>query len=342
MKSHSKEQVVYLDFLRIFAAFAVIMIHTAAPLLKKMAEGNTLQFMHGNLYDSATRWSVPIFFMISGALLLNSKRDFELAFFLKKRFNKILIPFLFFSILYFFINEHPLDLTQFILKLANNAIAGHLWFFYALIAVYLFSPVLTLFVKQSSEKINMFILLVWFFFCSLFPFLNGVLPVFKINFFGPFGIYLGYFLLGYVLFNKSFSQKQRWIIYFLGVLSYFITFFGTYYYTLNQNGNFFPIFYTYNSPNVLMMAISIFVFFKYACNFKIKNTKILTKISSLTFGIYLIHPYFLSIFMKNPNLNFLYNDHLLITIPFICTTVFIVSLILSFIISTIPGLRKII
>jgi surface polysaccharide O-acyltransferase-like enzyme len=342
MKENVKEQIIYMDFLRIFAAFAVIVLHAAAPLLKKMAEGETTLFMHGNLIDSATRWCVPIFFMISGALLLNSKRDFDLAFFLKKRFNKILIPFLVFSVIYFYINNKGFDIIQFILKLANNAIASHLWFFYAMIAVYLFSPVLILFVKHSSQKINLFVLLVWFLFCSLFPFLNGLNPLFKINFFGPFGIYLGYFLLGYVLFTNDFSKKTRFLIYVLGVLSYFITFNGTFYYTQEQAGNFFPIFYTYNSPNVLMMSIAIFVFFKYNCNFKMNNTKVLTKISSLTFGVYLIHPYFLGISMRNSQFNFLYNDHLLITIPLIGLTVFLISLILSYIISIIPIVKKVI
>jgi surface polysaccharide O-acyltransferase-like enzyme len=337
-----REQIIYMDFLRVFAAFAVIVLHAAAPLLKKMAEGEMIQFMHGNIIDSATRWCVPIFFMISGALLLNSKREFDLTFFLKKRFDKILIPFLVFSVIYFYINNKGFDITQFILKFANNAIAGHLWFFYAMIAVYLFSPVLILFVKHSSQRINLFVLLVWFFFCSLFPFLNGLIPLLKINFFGPFGIYLGYFLLGYVLFTKDFSRVERLLIYVLGVLSYFITFYGTYYYTHEQGGTFFPIFYTYNSPNVLLMSIAIFVFFKYNCNFKMKNTKVLTKISSLTFGVYLIHPYFLGISMRNTHFNFLYNDHLLITIPLIGMTVFIICLILSYIISIIPIIKKVI
>jgi surface polysaccharide O-acyltransferase-like enzyme len=342
MKENVKGQIIYMDFLRIFAAFAVIVLHASAPLLKKMAEGEPTQFMHGNLIDSATRWCVPIFFMISGALLLNSKRDFDLTFFLKKRFDKILIPFLVFSVIYFYINHKGFDITQFILKLANNAIASHLWFFYAMIAVYLFSPVLILFVKHSTQRINLFVLLVWFLFCSLFPFLNGLNPLFKINFFGPFGIYLGYFLLGYVLFTRDFSKKERALIYILGVLSYFITFYGTFDYTQARGGHFFPLFYTYNSPNVLMMSIAIFVFFKYQVNFKMKNTKVLTKISSLTFGVYLIHPYFLGISMRNSQFNFLYNDHLLFTIPLIGLTVFLISLILSYIISIIPIVKRVI
>ncbi|WP_442596613.1 acyltransferase [Neobacillus sp. D3-1R] len=338
-----REQIVYIDFLRIFAAFAVVMLHTSAPLLLKMGQGDTVQFLQGNLIDSATRWSVPIFFMISGALLLNSKRDFDLGFFLKKRFNKILIPFLFFSVFYFIVEHKGFALVPFLLDLANNKITVHLWFFYALIAVYLFSPVLILFVKQSNQKLNIFILIVWFLFCSLVPFLNGTFPtVFKINFFKPFGTYLGYFLLGYVLFRQSFSKKQQFLIYFLGALSYFITFYGTYIFTRRQDGQFFGMFYEYNSPNVLMMSIAIFVFFKYVVNFKMKNTSILTKISSLTFGIFLLHPYILKLMKSKSALLSLFNQNVLINIPLICLAIFIICLILSLIISWIPVLKKVI
>lgn len=336
-----KENIIYIDILRIFAAFAVIMLHTSAKFLSKMAENN-VHFLQGNLFDSATRWCVPIFFMISGALLLNSKRDFNLTFFLKKRFSKILIPFLFFSVFYYLFFYRNLDVSQFFLSFANHDIAYHLWFFYALISVYLFAPILILFVKQSNEKINIFILIVWFLLCSLVPFLNSMIPTLQINFFGTLGIYLGYFLLGYLLFTKSFVKWQRFLIYGLGLLSFLITFFGTYIFTKKYDGNFFGNFYEYNSPNVLIMAIAIFILFKYACNFKMKNTKVLAKISSLTFGVYLIHPFFLFFFSWSKYLNFLFEDHLLITIPFISIVVFILSIISSLIISKIPILKKVI
>ncbi|MDI7743216.1 acyltransferase family protein [Lysinibacillus fusiformis] len=341
MKEQQKEQIVYIDFLRIFAAFAVVLLHTSAPLLVRIAENNTEHFIQGNIINSATRWSVPIFFMISGALLLNSKRDFDLTFFLKKRFSKILIPFLFFSVFYFVMDSPNLDIQHFIVGLANNGIATHLWFFYALIAVYLFAPILIVFVKQSSEKINIYILIVWFILCSIVPFINNMMPLFKINNFGVFGTYLGYFLLGYVLFNRSFKKIERFVIYFLGILGYLMTLLGTHFYSMRAD-NFFSILYEYNSPNVLIMSIAIFVFFKYAFNFKMKSTKLLTKISALTFGVYLLHPLFLKYVRESSNLNYLYEDRLLITIPFIAIAVFIICVILSYIISIIPILKKVV
>jgi surface polysaccharide O-acyltransferase-like enzyme len=337
-----QNKIIYIDFLRIFAAFAVVMLHTAAPLLLKMKQGNTPQFIEGNLIDSATRWCVPIFFMISGALLLNSKRDFDLSYFLKKRFSKILIPFIAFSIIYFYINGHVMTVTEFLFKFANNAIAGHLWFFYALMAVYLFSPVLIFFVRQASKQIQLFILFIWFLFNCLFPSMNGIIPGLKINFFGPFGIYLGYFLLGYVLFTHSFSRRFRMLIYLLGIGGFVATYLGTHYFTVRQDGAFFPMFYAYNSPNVLLMAIAVFVFFKYVFNFKLQNTDLLTKLSSLTFGVYLIHPYIQKLFRENAHLKFFFEENLLINIPLVSLIVFVICLVISYIISFIPVLKRII
>ncbi|QCR34269.1 acyltransferase [Lysinibacillus sp. SGAir0095] len=341
MKEQHKEQIVYIDFLRIFAAFAVVLLHTSAPLLVKITESNTEHFIQGNIINSATRWSVPIFFMISGALLLNSKREFDLNFFLKKRFSKILIPFLFFSIFYFLVSSQTVDIRHFIVGLANNGIATHLWFFYALIAVYLFAPILIIFVKHSNEKINIYILIVWFTLCSIVPFINSMIPILNINNFGVFGTYLGYFLLGYVLFNRSFKKTERLIIYFMGIVGYLMTFIVTHFYSLKA-GSFYSILYEYYSPNVLFMSIAIFVFFKYAFNFKMKRTKLLTKISALTFGVYLMHPFFLQYFRESSYLNFLYKDHLIVTTPFIAILVFSLCVIVAFIISLIPVLKKVV
>jgi surface polysaccharide O-acyltransferase-like enzyme len=88
----------WLDFVRWIATIAVITIHVAAPYLYKYGSIPMLNWNFYNFIDSLTRFAVPFFVMLSGALLLN--RNDSLKDFLFKRFSRVLIPFLFWSIIY--------------------------------------------------------------------------------------------------------------------------------------------------------------------------------------------------------------------------------------------------
>ena len=65
----SVNKVIAFDGLRILAAFAVVVLHTVATLF--MDSYPSSDWNVANVYESLVRWSVPVFFMISGALFLN-------------------------------------------------------------------------------------------------------------------------------------------------------------------------------------------------------------------------------------------------------------------------------
>jgi len=73
--SHSGTQidpttsVAWLDDARIVAIFGVVLIHTSAKVLLESDVGDS-QWWAANVYDALARWSVPVFVMVSGALLL--------------------------------------------------------------------------------------------------------------------------------------------------------------------------------------------------------------------------------------------------------------------------------
>ena len=96
-----------ISILRIIATFSVIVIHVSGPLVVKYGQISNFDWNIANFYDSISRYSVPMFFMISGALLLN--KDYQLKDFLKKRLGKIALPFLFWSIFYSLFNRYALD-----------------------------------------------------------------------------------------------------------------------------------------------------------------------------------------------------------------------------------------
>ena len=69
------KRIFYLDFLKGVAIFFVVLLHTAALGLSR-AEIGTFTWEVCNVIDSLCRFVVPIFVIISGALLLDEKKSF--------------------------------------------------------------------------------------------------------------------------------------------------------------------------------------------------------------------------------------------------------------------------
>ena len=85
------KRIAYFDFLRVIAVFAVIMIHTSATFVACFFDYTTVEFLLGNIFDSISRLGVPLFLMISGALMLDENRPFKCK-------KKVLTLFLIFAI----------------------------------------------------------------------------------------------------------------------------------------------------------------------------------------------------------------------------------------------------
>lgn len=142
----NNDRIEWIDHLRFIAIVGVVIIHS---------QGASTEFRHGsenwwifNVIDSLAHFSVPIFVMLSGTLLL--RQDLPLFSFLKKRFIRILFPFLFWSLVLFVGNiilGRPLStnsvFSSFFYDLLTNRINGVYWFIYMLIGLYLITPIFT-------------------------------------------------------------------------------------------------------------------------------------------------------------------------------------------------------
>lgn len=90
-----------LDFLRVIACVMVISIHVSAFYVTKYVETPNFKFTIGNFYDSFTRLAVPIFVLLSGRFALSDERNIHVKYYYKKFFNRIIIPTIIWSLLYF-------------------------------------------------------------------------------------------------------------------------------------------------------------------------------------------------------------------------------------------------
>src|ERR1700743_565095 len=149
----------WVDSLRAIAVIAVIGVHVVAPALSaktNLQNTSTTGWWIANVYDSLFRFCVPIFVMITGALLL--PQDIGLKAFLKKRLNRILLPFIFWSLIYMAFNMalkirdegYSNAIVYFGSWVSTQIIQGpsiHLWYVYMIIGLYLFIPILQPWIK---------------------------------------------------------------------------------------------------------------------------------------------------------------------------------------------------
>ncbi|MFP4415974.1 MAG: acyltransferase [Chitinivibrionales bacterium] len=352
-----RPRILWADFLKIFAMYAVVIIHSAAPLLVEFGERGERVWWIGNLYDSAARWCIPVFFMLSGAFLIGKAQRMGPVPFLGRRLQRIGIPFLIWSALYFIwnveINQKDLAYRYFFLSIVQEPAYYHLWYLYVLIGVYLFAPLLSVFLDSASRTNLIHFVILWIVFGSLAPTLGAY---FETSLFmmstAPFSLFrfLGYFLIGYLL--KDFRCGVWKCIGFGGLflLGLAVTAAGTWWLTVARGeGEFSGVFYEYWSPNVLAMAVSLFVIVK---NLRLPSgvmvpspiASILTFTAACVPGIYLVHALIIA-FLQQEYGGFGVNQYIydaVVGVPLFALVVFVISLIVVAVIRFIPLLRRIV
>jgi surface polysaccharide O-acyltransferase-like enzyme len=146
------------------------------------------------------------------------------------------------------------------------------------------------------------------------------------------GGYIGYYTAGYVLKNSN-LRINKWI-YPLGFLAgYSVTVCG-YYWQISHEGKLNPYFYGYLSPNVILVSVCIFMFFKDVLNREI-YPKIINPLDSASFGIYLSHYLIITILSHKFMLNWAWNPPLIGIFAHAGLTL-IIAFILTWVISKLP------
>jgi surface polysaccharide O-acyltransferase-like enzyme len=204
------------------------------------------------VYQSLVLMGVPLFVMLSGALLLQpSKVNEPIRVFLKKRLSRIGIAFLFWSIIYFawdnLVNHTVLTVNYVIQKFLSGGAYYQFWFIYLIMGLYLITPILRILVAYADRKILRYLIALWFI-------AVGVIPLFHlITGFGVddslfvLGGYIGYFILGFYLIGVEVKTKILWRLLIVAVvwtiiglllMAYPFHYLGQYYffaYTLSAN-----------------------------------------------------------------------------------------------------------
>lgn len=319
---NNQQRIVFVDYIRVIACFLVMLVHASENFYAADSSGlagnmsmvvNEANRFWVAFYDGALgRISVPLFMVVSAFLLVPVKQGVTMSAFYKRRFLRILPPMICFMLLYTFL---PLLWGQMtweqswhdfkMLPFNFPSMGGHLWFMYPLISLYLIIPVISPWLEQASAKDER-LFLGLFALSTLVPWLVRFVSadLWGNCFWNPyFGMlyycsgYLGYLVLAhYIRVHMDWSRAKRmrigWICFVIGAV-----FTGWSFWQAGVPGQAIetPMLewsWEFCTPNVLCATFGAFLLF--TCIQRAVAPRWITGVSKLSFGMYLMHLFFLS------------------------------------------------
>ncbi|MGB1319301.1 MAG: acyltransferase [Vibrio gallaecicus] len=290
-----KQRVLFFDLARCVAAVAVIAIHVLAPYRHEL---NSIPF--GEWFTAITvngfsRWAVPVFILITGALMLSDQRPFDAKYYVQRRLGKVLIPFIVWSLFYTYLSGWSLEgfdsgvSWQVLAESYHHYTYYHLGFFYYFIPLYFVIPFLQIMLRKYGDKSIYALTGVWLFTTLLF--LLGID--------GPWShelwLYTGYLPLGYILYKKvPLTKTTMWSIVTLGGLALFATVFMVVDASLAAEKYTVGRWLSYKTLNTVIIASMVFLLCRYfGEGLSDKSNQLVSFVSKYSLGIYLLHPIFL-------------------------------------------------
>ena len=143
---------VWIDWLRVAACFMVFVVHSTEPFYLG-GDGSLIltetDAFWASFFDSFVRSCVPLFIIASSYLQFPT--HYPTMEFFRRRAVRILVPFLLWTVVYAFRWGEPVENFRNLLLNFNYA-AGHLWFVYMLLGVYLLMPLLSPWAEKVEKK----------------------------------------------------------------------------------------------------------------------------------------------------------------------------------------------
>ena len=282
---------------------------------------------------------------------MNYRKKYDTKTFFKKRMLKILIPFIFWAVFMFVWKivtkqmsiDHYKNIKDWLNAFFSNKEEGTYYFLFEILGIYLTMPLLSLLAKEENKKTLWLTVILFFIFNSFIPNLlalagiqyNGALSV-------KIGGYIIWVILGYLLSTQDINKRYRILIY-LGAIIGLIYRYSTTFILSKEAGKVIKTTWGYSSWHSILLACAVFLIIKYLNAEKIlqgkeKITKALAKISSCSFGIYLIHK--IVIYYERALLNISTSSWQWRTIGVITT--YLISLTIVCILKKVPVAKKIV
>ena len=329
------------DLMRVVAAFFVVMIHASGT--------RTLAAV---AYNALSRFSVPVFIMLSGRYMLarpiGGRR-------LAKKLGTLFALSLAWSAIFFaydlLCGARSWDgLRAFAAYLLTQPF--HLWYLWALIVLYLFTPLFSVFCAHASRSQYRYALLLTFVFGSpvVIALRSGRAPVLATIVDNMKVAYLLGFVFCYLLGGyfrrwgcELSGKRNRSILYALGALGLLVTALGTL--RLSAGGEIDQLLESFFAPNVLAASAAFFVLVKQLCakrSFSPCAAAVLRELADCTLGVYLLHPLLLLMIQRGALVHALYDGPDLWFVPLRTALVFAAATLIVLLVKRVPLLRRLV
>lgn len=280
-----------LDGMRVAATLLVIVVHICA---KGFYQSGGKHWWAVNLYESPARVAVPLFFMISGALLL-SRTDTIAS--ICRRLWRILLPLVAWSVLYLLWLRHSGEHPRAWLRLiVGGPVIGHLWYLYALAGIYIFLPVLAAFHQTVPVRVQVFCLVFWFIGASLVPLEIGLTGRRSVGIdWATLPLYPGYMAIGALLYRytPAVPRPAGIVGAWAGWAAMSIAVALATWWRCDRVAHPDEMFYVYSSPLVVLAALPAFVCLRALATAAIRPGSALHRAvvscANVSFGVYLSH-----------------------------------------------------
>ncbi|MDP9468609.1 MAG: acyltransferase family protein [Chloroflexota bacterium] len=292
-----RRSLAWIDAARVAAILAVIAIHVVSPLVTNRALPESSWF--GNAVDSAARWAVPLFVMISGALLLHSDLADDPLSFYRRRLSRIVPPLVAWTAIYLVIGHLTVNNPATMNIAGYSVLAGrpssHLYFLYLIAGLYLVAPFLRPLVRLADRR-NLGIAVVVFLALGIADDLiiawGGIGQVNATTRFVP---YIGYFLAGAWLVGLAPTRSRIVAAAAVTVVGILATALGTELLIQRLGMGRGLYLYEYLSVTTVPVSLAVFVLFVWSAPAIERMAARLPRgwlstVAASTLGIYVIHP----------------------------------------------------
>lgn len=278
----------WMDSARVIAIVAVVLIHVLAPTVEgRGVEVGGSAWWVANVLNSASRWCVPVFLMISGALALDPTRVSRPREFYRRRWQRIGVPLVFWTVVYlgfrqFFLGAR-LTLEEAVADVVSGAPFLQLYFLYVLAGLVLITPFLKVITRHATWRMQLgfaVVMLALGVLDQVLSYLGGVGEPNAATRFLPF---IGYYVLGSVLRDVLLSRVWlAWTaVLWLGsvaavALLAAVDEFGA----LGRYG------YWFLSPPVVVMSVTAYLLLHAWLR---RGWAWLRPVAPLAFGVFLVH-----------------------------------------------------
>ena len=263
--------------------------------MREFPDLSTSSYLYSLVFNGICRISVPIFFMISGALLLERPVDYEKC---AKRTSDILIKTVVWTLVFVVWDYFYLGQSYSFKDAFSVPVRPHFWFMYVMVGIYATLPLWQKLVQGDAKKLlgyftYMFIVILT---------VTFILKLVKMDVTYEIPLvgnccYVCYFIMGYVIrhYLDEIKIKKRGCFTVIA-LCIAATVFLTYYFSVRFNKHL----ETFSDFRTVFIAVSSLAVFYLVMKMKnLPHNRFISAFSKHSFNIYMFHVFFLDILQQN-------------------------------------------